>query len=372
MNQENLNQQVPPPVPPQNPGFNQQVPPHTHPEHQKKSRGCLWFFLGFGAFCLVVFGAVTILGGIIGAALSGMKEAGEKEYESYERVFIAGNREIEDTILVIPVNGVITGTEESSPFGDSGMATAGKICQHLKMARKDENVKAVIMQINTPGGEVVASDMIHHAIKKVRDAGKPVIAVIGTMGTSGGYYIACACDKIIAHRLSITGSIGVIIQNYKYYDLLNKIGVKSDTYTSCKYKDLLSGARPEKPGERKIIQDHVDKVYQAFIQIVAEGRPALTVKQLQNSTITDGRIFLGSEAFKMKLVDQLGFFEDGIELAAKLTKLKDYRVMAYKKKFTLAALFGAQASMKKDINIKIMGKDKDMIEAGKFYYLPIQ
>jgi len=342
------------------------------PHKVKSNKGCLWFALGFVAFCFVVFGAVAIFAAVIGSVFTGIKAQSEDQFESYERKFISGNKSSRNIILVIPVNGVITAGADASPFSSS-MASASKICQNLKMAKKDKSVKAVIMQINSPGGEVVASDQIHHAIMEVRKSGKPVVAVIGTMGASGGYYIACASDKIIAHRLSITGSIGVIIQNFKYYDLLKKIGVKSDTYTSCKYKDILSGARKEKPGERAIIQGHIDKVYKAFIQIVADGRPQLTVKNLEKSIITDGRIFLGSEALKLKLIDQLGFFEDGVKAAAKLSKLKEYRVVAYKKKFSFTALFNVKSSVKSaNINVKLLGKNKSMIEAGKFYYMPIQ
>ena len=201
--------------------------------NKKKTPGCLWFALGFVAFCFVVFGAVAIFAAVVASAFSNIKATSNDQFESYERKFISGNKSSSNTILVIPVNGVIVAGEGPSPFASS-MASAEKICTNLKMAKKDRSVKAVIMHINSPGGEVVASDQIHHAILEVRKSGKPVVAVIGTMGASGGYYIACASDKIIAHRLSITGSIGVIIQNYKYYDLLKKIGVKSDTYTSCK------------------------------------------------------------------------------------------------------------------------------------------
>jgi protease IV len=339
---------------------------------QKKTHGCVWIALGFVCFCIVVFASVAIFAAVIAGAMSGVKEASADEFGSYNRKFISGDKSSQNVILVVPVNGVIVAGEDPSPFASS-MASADKICHNLKMAQKDSSVKAVVIQINSPGGEVVASDQIHHAIKKLRKSGKPVVSVIGTMGASGGYYIACATDKIIAHRLSITGSIGVIIQNFKYYDLLKKIGVKSDTYTSCKYKDILSGARPEKPGERAIIQDHIDKVYKAFIQIVADGRPQLTYKQLENSIMTDGRILLGSEALKLKLIDQLGFFDDAVEAAAKLSKLKDYRVVAYKKKFSFAALFNAKAGAQPaNINVKLLGKDKNMIEAGKFYYMPIQ
>lgn len=356
------------------------LPPHTQsssqnqqqPQKPQKSRGCLWFFLGFMAFCMVVFGAVILLGIIVSSGFSELKEKGGDEFESYERKFISGNKSSHNTILSIPVKGVIVGGDGESPFS-SAMASATKICNYLEMAKNDRTVKAVIIQINSPGGEVVASDQIHHAILELRNAGKPVVAVIESMGASGGYYIACACDKIVSHRLAMTGSIGVIIQNYKYYKLLDKIGVKSDTYTSCKYKDLLSGARPEKPGERAIIQDHINKVYQAFIKIVADGRPGLTVKQLQGSKITDGRIFLGEEALKLKMVDKLGFFEDGVKTAAKLAKIKNYRVVAYKKKFSFAALFNAESRVdSKNITVKLPGKDSHMIEAGKFYYLPIR
>ncbi|MDD5599778.1 MAG: signal peptide peptidase SppA, partial [Victivallaceae bacterium] len=286
--------------------------------------------------------------------------------------FITGDKDSKNTILVVPVDGIIVSDDNSSPFS-SAMASAEKICRHLDMAGKDKSVKAVILRIDSPGGEVVASDKIHHGVMKLRNLGKPVVAVIGTMGASGGYYVACACDRIIAHRLSITGSIGVIIQNYKYYDLLKKIGVQSDTYTSCEYKDLLNGARPEKPGERAIIQEHINKVYEAFIRIVADGRPELSFEKLKGSIITDGRIFLGSEALKLKLVDELGFFDDGVRNAAKLADIKDYQVIAYKRKFSLAALFDAKSGiLPANINVRLLGRDKDMIEAGKFYYLPIR
>ncbi len=339
---------------------------------QTNNKGCLWLILGFVAFCLIIFGAAVIFGTIIANSFSNIKDSDDNQFQSYERRFISGDKSSRNTILVIPVDGVITAGDDPSPFA-STMASAAKICQHLEMAKKDRSVKAVIMQVNSPGGEVVASDQIHHAITQVRNAGKPVVAVIGTMGASGGYYLACACDKIIAHRLSVTGSIGVIIQNFKYYDLLKKIGVESDTYTSCKYKDILSGTRPEKPGERAIIQNHIDKVYKAFIKIVADGRPQLTVKKLENSIISDGRIFLGSEALKLKLIDELGFFEDAVKTAAKLSNLQKYRVVAYKKKFSFAALFNAKAGIQSaNINVKLLGNNKGMIEAGKFYYLPIQ
>jgi protease-4 len=339
----------------------------------KKNRGCLWALLIFGAVCFIVFGAALIFATVISNSFSELKKTTDDQYESYERQYISGHKHAKNIILSIPVMGVIRSVEDDSPFGSSSLASSSKICQYLKMAKNDKAVKAVIMNINSPGGEVVASDEIHHAIQEVRNSGKPVVAVIGTMGASGGYYISCACNKIIAHRLSITGSIGVIIQNFKYYDLLNKIGVKSDTYTSCKYKDLLSGVRKEKPGERAIIQGHIDKVYKEFIQIVAEGRPQLTYKELENSIITDGRIFLGSEALKLKLIDKLGFFQDGVETAAELAKLKDYKVVAYKRKFSLAALFELNSNVKNaDINVKLLGKDKEMLEAGKFYYMPIK
>lgn len=352
------------------------VQPQTIPEttgKPEKSRGCLWALLGFGAFAFIAFGAAAILGVIIANGISSIRESGGDQFESYERQFISGDKSSSNTILVIPVNGLIAADEDASPFAAACMASSAKICQHLAMAEEDKSVKAVIMRIDSPGGEVVASDQIHHAIQQLRNAGKPVVAVIGSLGASGAYYLACACNKIIAHRLSITGSIGVIIQNYKYYELLKKIGVESDTYTSCKYKDLLNGARPEKPGERALIQAQIDQVYEAFIRIVAAGRPELNPEQLRNSILADGRIFLGSDALKLKLIDAVGFFEDGVESAARLAKLKDYSVVAYKKKFSLAALFNAEVRNRPaGISVNLPGRDKTMIQAGKFYYLPIQ
>ena len=160
--------------------------------------------------------------------------------------------------------------------------------------------------------------------------------------------------------MTTTGSIGVIVQTYKYYNLFQKIGLESEPYTSGPMKDLLSGTRPTSPEEKQIIQEHVNKVYDHFVDVCAEGRPNLTAKLIKGTKIGDGRIFLGTEAKALGLVDQLGYFSDA------------YKVISLRKKFSLSSIFKGQAASS-SINVKLPGDSNSLsgkLEQGKFYMLP--
>ncbi|MCX8042706.1 MAG: signal peptide peptidase SppA [Desulfobacterota bacterium] len=204
-----------------------------------------------------------------------------------------------DKVAVIEVNGVLTQSRS--------------IIDKLVSYRENEKVKAIVLRIDSPGGSVGPAQEIHEEVCKTRDA-KVVVASLGSVAASGGYYIACAAHTIVANPGTITGSIGVIIEFANIEELLGKIGLKSVVIKSGKYKDILSPTRTLKEEERKLLQDVIDTVHGQFINAVAEGRrlPRDTV-----AAIADGRIFSGEQAKQLGLVDVLGNLQDAITIAGR-------------------------------------------------------
>jgi protease-4 len=208
-----------------------------------------------------------------------------------------------DKVAVVPVTGMISDSETT--------------IETLKKFGKDDSVKAIVLRINSPGGGVGPSQEIHEEVRKIR-AKKPVLSSMGALAASGGYYIACATQKVYANPGTITGSIGVLMPFLNVRELAEKIGVKGMTVKSGEYKDLGSPLRDMSPQERALLQTVVDNVNLQFVHAVAEGRnlpPADVLK------IADGRIFTGEQAMALGLVDALGNLEDAVAEAGKLGKI---------------------------------------------------
>jgi protease-4 len=182
-------------------------------------------------------------------------------------------------------------------------------------------VKAIVLDINSPGGSVGAVQEIYSRILRVKKTKHiPFVALFGDVAASGGYYIASACDKIVAHPGTLTGSIGVIFEVQNMEGLFSKIGFKMDPIKSGAHKDIGSPARPMTPEERKILQDLIDDAYGQFVQAVADGRK---MKVEEVKPLADGRIYSGTQALSNHLVDQLGDSHDALMLAAQLGGIKD-------------------------------------------------
>ncbi len=229
-----------------------------------------------------------------------------------------------DKIAVIYANGdIISGEGSDEEIGSE------RISRAIRKARLDENIKAIVLRVNSGGGSALASDVIWREIVLSRKV-KPVIASFGDVAASGGYYIACAADSIFVQPNTITGSIGVfgIIPNMQNL-LNNKLGITFDGVKTGKYADIMSISRPLTPGERFIVQNDVNKVYDNFISRVADGR-----KKTKNQVdqIGGGRVWVGTDAVKIGLADRLGSFEQAITSAAKKAKLKDYKIVEYPEK----------------------------------------
>ncbi len=208
--------------------------------------------------------------------------------------------------------------------------------RELREHSENVSVKAVVLRINSPGGIVAPTQEIFSAVQRVRKSGKPVIASLGAVAASGGYYIATACDRIYANPGTLTGSIGVIMQMANLEGLFKKVGVEYVVIKSGAFKDVGNFSRQMTPEERKILQTLLDDVYGQFVDAVAEGRG---LERKAVVAFADGRIYSGQQAHALKMVDELGGYEDAIEAAAKLANIPGRPKLVYpRRKFSFRDL----------------------------------
>ncbi len=232
-------------------------------------------------------------------------------------------------ILLLEISGVISSQDEDG-WGAPTTNMIARIKEQLTRATQDEEVKAVVLRINTPGGTVTASDIIHHELKTFKSNRKvPIIASIMDVGASGGYYLAAAADSVLAHPSSVTGSIGVIMLTMNAKGLLEKVGVEATAVISGPRKDMGSPFRTMTAEERAIFQSVIDSFYQRFLSVVQEGRPQLEMEAIRK--LADGRIYTGDQAKAAGLVDDIGYLDDAVELAKKRAGLTEARVVTYRR-----------------------------------------
>jgi len=232
-----------------------------------------------------------------------------------------------EKIAVIDIDGLITGTEKSGLILPQENAVSETKAQ-LNRAANDPEVKAVVLRVSSPGGEVTACDVIHHEIGRFKQrTGLPVVSFIGDQGASGGYYVAVAGDTIFANPTAIVGSIGVLLHHLDLSDLLGKIGVAVEPVKSAEQKDLNSPFRKMLPAERAVLQKLVDDMYNRFVDAVAAGRPGMTREDVL--AVADGRVLSGVEAKKARLVDSVGYLTDALEEAKQRGHIESPTIVRY-------------------------------------------
>lgn len=220
-----------------------------------------------------------------------------------------------ERVAVIYVEGVITGGRGQTGLWGNGGGTDAVVRQ-IQSARDDAEVKAVVIRINSPGGSAPASQEVGEELKKLRASGKVVVASMGDIAASGGYWIAALCDKIYANPGTITGSIGIYIPYANWEELFGKIGIHGEKIKSGPHKDMLSPERPMTAAERAILQEMVDDLYEQFVAVVSEGRKLDPARVRQ---LADGRIYTGRQAKVLGLVDEMGAMEEAVNAAAKMS-----------------------------------------------------
>ena len=327
----------------------------------------MWFSLCLLG-CLLLSGALVVVLAIGSFGMSMSTNGGSAHVE----VVTLRDNDSDNKIAVIDLAGLIA----SFSVDASGNNMVESIRRQFKWAREDNDVRAVLFRINSPGGEVLASDKIADI---VRESKKPVISVMGALAASGGYYVAAPSDWIVAHELTITGSIGVIMSGYSIRNLMDKVGVQPIVFKSGKHKDMLSlGKREEDitPEERKIVQDMIDETFERFKKIVQEGRDMDNRDTEDGESLeedwesfADGRILSGNMALAQGFVDELGDLDTGYERALSLKGISDANLTQYRQPLNLANLFSLFGkSNTKEIKIDL-GVDIPKLKAGRLYFL---
>ena len=273
-----------------------------------------------------------------------------------------------DRICVIDIKGVIARQENAG-------ACTPKILALLKQIEKDYSIKALILDMDTPGGEVIASDEVNSAIWKLRDKRDiPVITCMHSMGASGGYYIASATNYIIANRMTFTGSIGVIMSSVNATELMDKIGLKATAFTSGDMKDMLSPTRPMTEKELAYTKAMIRETFTEFAKVVAKGREAFnTHEEVMAAEFADGRVLSGAAALGYGLVDQLGDFDDAIAKACELAQLENPTIIKLLPKQTFMDILMSANTNAKPLSLNgILPIQAASLEAGKLYYIAPQ
>ncbi|MDR1519211.1 MAG: signal peptide peptidase SppA [Planctomycetota bacterium] len=234
-------------------------------------------------------------------------------------------------IAIVRIQGKIDGA--GSPLDGDGMLA--DVAEQLRAAARDDRVKAVLLQIDSPGGGFAASDQIYHEVANLRRGGKTVLAWAGGLMASGGYYIAAAAAGIMANPAATVGSIGVIMNHFEVGDALRSLGITVDPITSGAHKDIGSPFREMTPDERKLLQAHVDALHRRFVAIVAKGR---NIPPERVGELAGGDIFGAEAAMANGLVDRIGYIEDALDWVGELAGVRNMRVIGYRHTLSLGKL----------------------------------
>lgn len=323
----------------------------------------------------LLWNAQSLLDGVMTQAFVPARSSGPV----LEEAIVEYNHSI-NKIAVVPVEGIIT----SDGIDARGYGLVEYIRDQLELAQKDDSVKAVILKVNSPGGEVLASDDIYRAIEEFqRITSKPVVAAMGSVAASGGYYVAAPCRWIVANELTITGSIGVIMTTVNVRGLLDKVGVRPEVFKSGKFKDMLSMTkRPEEitDEERAMVQKMVNETYGKFKDVVADGRKAANESNEKRpekgralsaswTDYADGRVLSGKEAYEIGMVDELGGWQTAVRRARKLAKIENANLVQYHQRLdfsSLFRLFGKSGETKVKVDL---GFDAPKLKGGHLYFL---
>lgn len=280
-----------------------------------------------------------------------------------------------DRVAVIDVTGMILNARVPGLLSE-GENPASLFHEQLRHAAKDDHTKAIVLRLNTPGGAVAASDMMYRDVLEFkRESGKPVVVVMMDVAASGGYYLACAGDHIIAYPSTVTASIGVIFQTISMQPALSSIGIQTEAITSGPNKDAGSPLSTLTDGHRAVYQEMVDTFYADFTEIVRKARP--TVSEADFKEVTDGRVVTGRRAYGVGLVDQLGDLDDGFAKAKELAGLKDASLIRYHRPLNYVGSPYASAGDRpsrtsgSQVNLLQLNVDGSFGEtaSGSFYYV---
>lgn len=301
-------------------------PPVGAPAPRRSNRRRNWL-IGGG----IGLGVLALLTVCLVAALALGRSAGDGTTSAsvpYQEEIISGSGA--DKIAVLPVEGVIQSDVGGGVLGGGASATPEDLADKLEQAKDDPRVKAIVLEVDSPGGGVVESDQMYNDILEFKkESNKKVVVSMGGTAASGGYYISMAADRVLANRSTITGSLGVIFSFLNYEEAAKKLGLEQVTIKSGPFKDIGAPTRDMTPAERQIFQSLIDESYDQFVDIIDAGRPQLDRERVVE--LANGRIYSGLQARNQKLVDELGDLERAAEVAGELANARDATVVRYER-----------------------------------------
>ena len=314
--------------------------------------------MALGLLALAV-GAVVLVLAVSASGPSAPMAAYQEEYVSGEGA---------EKVAVVPVVGTIASADNSVP-GTQPPVTPEGLADALRQAEEDPAVRAVVLEVNSPGGGVTASDEMHQSILDFKESsGKPVVVSMQDTAASGGYYISTAADRIVANETTLTGSLGVIFSLTDFSELADEYGVQQEVIKSGEFKDMGSSFRDLTPEEREILQSIVDESYDEFVSVIVEGRklPEERVRE-----IADGRIYSGEQARELDLVDAFGGLDEAAEISRELAGVDEATVVRYVQPETFTDALLARFAPEEPDALQIAEEAGMTLEPKPYYlYLP--
>ncbi len=366
---------------PQNPEPILTPPPllSARPPSPPRRGGRVWMVLALIFFSLLV---VSVIPQLMRLARGFVRDGTVLHPEAGPRLeeVLVKYGDMENKIAVIPVQGLIM--NGSLDYGSVGLVEL--IEKQLRRAGKDKTVRAVILKVDSPGGEVIAADEISRLLTEFqKEYHKPVVASLGEVAASGGYYVSAPCRWIVANDLTITGSIGVILSTWNYRGLMNKVGLRPEVFKSGRFKDMLRGSKEQgeiTQEERDMIQALVNQAFEQFKSVVTTGRKAANEKNKSNDDkgqtlspeweqYADGRVLSGREAVRLGLADELGNFETAAARARKLAGLDKATLIEYRQVVDFSDLFRLFSRNRTPALKLDLGVDLPKLKAGQLYFL---
>lgn len=322
-----------------------------------------WPFIVGG---LVALGLLVLTIGLVVVVLAVGAAGPSASAAAYEEEYVSGQGP--DKIAVVPVEGIIASADNTVP-GTQPPVTPEGLADALQQAEEDPSVAAVVLEVNSPGGGVTASDEMQQSILDFKESSsKPVVVSMGDVAASGGYYISTAADRIVANETTLTGSLGVIFSLTNFSELANEYGVEQEVIKSGEFKDMGSSFRDLTPEEREIFQSIVDESYDEFVEVIVEGRglPEERVRE-----IADGRIYSGEQARELGLVDTFGGLDEAAEISQDLADVDRATLVRYVQPETFADTLLARLAPQEPEVLRIAGEAGLTLEPKPYYlYLP--
>jgi protease IV len=309
---------------------------------QGSKSGCLWAiilaqaFFSLGLFVIVITLALLSISG----RPSAFTHQGVDDNPRLNEIWASGAGD--SKVIHIPLHGLIM-LEDDDGFFDGQSSTAFALTS-IKCAIADPDVRAIIMDIDSGGGGITASDILYKALMDFKKSGegRKVVAIFRDTAASGAYYVALSADVIVAHPTSITGSIGVMIQTFNIKGLAEKIGVRDVTFKSGINKDLLNPFDDVSPEQRSMFQDIINELHSRFISLVATGR---NLPQDKVKDLADGRIFTATTAERLGLIDKIGYWDDAVDTTSAILGDAELKIYRYEQKLSFSDLFRASQNV---------------------------